>query len=534
MADKADIEAHRQPPRRLQVTLLALYPLAWLVLFAGSNLYWFLPAGLRLGMLWMLPRRDWWKMALLEWSVILVLGVTRGAFETATALAVSAVLPWCIYAVVLRGIGRHGRDTPSREAIPRLLVVGLVAALFTSIVLTATDLNDDGELAASLAAMLGSYALGDFAGVVMVVAVMLALADQWRPDRVAWSALVANGLVLAPLLLMLALHTLPVVEAPVYPLVLALLPVFALAYRFGWRPAAIAFGLLGLGIHALSGPIEALWAPGQSQLLYTVSGSAALLLGVASETQRVQRSALTATVEALFLRRNQMTDIADRMALLQQQERRRIGVELHDQLGQDMTAIATRLRVVERTATEEAVKTGLLSIGRLVDDAHAHLREAINDLHPAVIDRFGLARALCEGPMAEMLRDRGIDYVPEIEGDIDHLNETIAMSLYRICQEAANNCVRHVGSGRFRIAIGLLEGRHDAVVSLAIDDDGGEVPLYKTRTGRGLKSIADRADALGAAYQFNVASGKPRHSLLLRLPPLAGPGTTPTEVTRQA
>lgn len=521
MAGKTDIEAHWQPSRRLQAYLLAAYPLAWVALFGGSSIYWFLPAGLRLGLMWILPRRSWWKMAVVEWSVILAIGIAREAFHTWPALGLATVLPWCLCAVVLRGIGRHGRDTPSREALPRLLVVGLVAAIFTTIALTAIDLNDDGVLSAGLPMMLVSYALGDFAGVVMVVPVMLAVLDQFRSERIAWNTLFANGLVLGPLLVMLSLRALPVIEAPVYPLVLALFPVFGIAYRFGWRPGAIAFGLLGMGLHALGSPLAAQWGPGQLQLLYTVSGCAALLLGVASETQRVQRSALTATVEALFLRRNQMTDVADRMALLQQQERRRIGVELHDQLGQDMTAIATRLRVVERTATEEGVKAGLVSIGRLVDDAHAHLREAINDLHPAVIDRFGLARALCEGPMAEMLRDRGMDYVTEIEGDIDRLNETIAMSLYRICQEAANNCVRHVGAGRFRIAIGLLEGPHDAVVSLAIDDDGGEVPLYKTRTGRGLKSIADRADALGAAYQFNLASGKPRHSLLLRLPPLA-------------
>ena len=533
MVNRVDIEAHRRSPRRIEAYWLALYPVVWVALFAGSNLYWFLPAGLRLGLLWMLPRASWWKMAVVESAAIFVIGMYRGAFESLPALLAASVLPWCLYALVLRGIGRHGRDTPSREALPRLLVVGLVAAVFTTIALTAIDLNDDGVLAAGLPMMLVSYALGDFAGVVMILPVMLALLDQFRPDRIAWNALFANGLVLAPLLVMLGLYTLPVIEAPVYPLVLALFPVFAIAYRFGWRPAAIAFGLLGLGIHALSGSIEALWGPGQLQMLYTVTGCATLLLGVASENQRVQRSVLTATVEALFLRRNQMTDIADRMALLQQQERRRIGVELHDQLGQDMTAIATRLRVVERTASEDNVKAGLASIGRLVDDAHAHLREAINDLHPAVIDRFGLARALCEGPMAEMLRDRGIDYLPQIEGDIDHLNETIAMSLYRICQEAANNCVRHVGGGRFRIAIGLLEGPHDAVVSLTIDDDGGVVPLYKTRTGRGLKSIADRADALGAAYQFNLESGLPRHSLLLRLPPLSAP-LTPAEQAAKA
>ena len=133
MVDRSDIEAHRQPPRRLAAYLLALYPLAWVALFAGSNLYWFLPAGLRLGTLWMLPRKHWWKMAVLEWAAVLGVSLARGRLESTAALVAWTLLPWCLYALVLRGIGRHGRDTPAREALPRLLVVGIVAHSSTAI-----------------------------------------------------------------------------------------------------------------------------------------------------------------------------------------------------------------------------------------------------------------------------------------------------------------------------------------------------------------------------------------------------------------
>src|SRR3546814_6702633 len=80
------------------------------------------------------------------------------------------------------------------------------------------------------------------------------------------------------------------------------------------------------------------------------------------------------------------------MAALQEHESRRIGAELHDQIGQDMTAIATRLRIVELTASNPTVLEGLSSISSLVTTAHGHLREVINELHPAVLDRFGLTR----------------------------------------------------------------------------------------------------------------------------------------------
>ena len=218
--------------------------------------------------------------------------------------------------------------------------------------------------------------------------------------------LLAEGLVLAPLVVVMGLSFLPSIKAPVYPLMLALLPLFGLAYKFGWRQGAIALGLLAVGIYFVTGPLIALWGPGQLQVLIALTSCAALLLGISSETQQVQQKVLSQAVETLTLRRSQLAVAANRMAALQEEERRRIGAELHDQIGQDMTAIATRLRVIERKAIDPSVRDGLASIGLLVSDAHVHLREVINHLHPAVLDRFGLARALADGPFAEMLRDK--------------------------------------------------------------------------------------------------------------------------------
>ena len=329
VGDKSVIEAHSALSRRWELLLLALYPFAWMALFVGSTIFWFLPAGLRLGTLWLLPRRSWWKMAGLEWTAILVLSLSRHVFQSTVGLLASTVLPWCIYALVLRGLGRHDRGLPSRQALPRLIVVGLVAALFTTVLLTAVDLNDDGVLPRGLTAMLASYALGDFVGVVLVVPLLLVLRDQWTPDRHPWDVLLAEGLVLAPLVVLMSLSFLPGIKAPVYPLMLALFPLFGLAYKFGWRQSAVALGLLAIGIHFINGPLVALWGPGQLQVLIALSSCAALLLGISSETQQVQRKVLSQAVESLTLRRSQLAVAANRMAALQEEERRRIGAELH-------------------------------------------------------------------------------------------------------------------------------------------------------------------------------------------------------------
>ena len=497
---------------------LALYPLAWIGLFTGSSIYWFLPAGLRLGVLWLLPRREWWKMAASEWIVIFALSYSRHTYQTPLALLTSTVLPWSIYALAMVMIGRHGRHTPATNAVPRLLACGAMAALLNAIAMTAINLNDSGSPLADLTTSLAGYALGDLAGVVLVLPVLLALSGQWGPDRRRWIDLFAHGLVLAPLAAAMGLSLLPIIEAPVYPLVLALLPVFVIAYRIGWRQGAIAMGLLVPGLLAISGPLAALWDVGQLQVMIATSGCVALLLGVSNENQKAQRTALAATVKALSLRSGQLAGAANRIATLQEEERRRIGAELHDQLGQDMTAIATRLRVVERTAVDPVLREGLASINALVSDAHAHLREAIDHLHPAVLDRFGLGRALSEGPFAELLRDNAIAYECTIIGDVDALTDDIASALYRICQESTTNCVRHGCGGSVHIRLSLVPGEGSSQLTLHIGDAAGILDIDPINEGRGLTNIRDRAQAIGAEYRFDAASGNPRHALQLWWP----------------
>ena len=518
--NKSAIESQSPPWRRPEAAALALYPFAWLGLALVSSMQWFLPAGLRLGTLWLLPRRYWWAMAPIEWATLAAVSTARDRFTTWPGVLAGAVLPWCVYALAMRAIGRHGRGTPSRKALPRLLAAGFLGVIFNAIILTSVDLKDDAGLPAGLPSMLISYALGDFAGIVVIAPIILALRDQFGPDRLRWRALFADGLVLGPLAFaaILILSTRPMSQAPVYPLLLALFPVFAIAYRFGWRQAAIALGILVVGGYMFRAELLHAWAPGQLQLLVTGASCAALLLGVTSETQRAQRDELNANVRALSLRGNQLVQSANRIASLQEEERRRIGAELHDQLGQDMTAIATRLRVVERTAVSAEVREGIASISLLLTDAHTHLREVINHLHPAVLDRFGLARAIAEGPFAEMLRDHGIFYSSRIQGRVEILPDNIASAIYRICQEAATNCARHGCGGRMHIRLMLAIAAPTAELTLEIEDQAGPIEVDPERPGRGLLNIRDRAHAIGADYSFNPESGTPRHALHLWLP----------------
>ena len=192
--------------------------------------------------------------------------------------------------------------------------------------------------------MLVSYALGDFSGCVIVVPLMLALRDHsaagaWaRCSRTGWcwarAGRAGPGQPSGP--------RGAGISAVCRCFRCSASPTASVAAGRVARPAGRRHPLRSTG--ALRGIVGA----GQLQLLVAVAGCAALLLGVAARPRSTAR-ALSATVQALSMRSTQLAEAANRMASLQEQERRRIGAELHDQLGQDMTAIATRLRVVERT-----------------------------------------------------------------------------------------------------------------------------------------------------------------------------------------
>ncbi|HZW18400.1 MAG TPA: MASE1 domain-containing protein [Luteimonas sp.] len=520
LPENATIETQSPWWRRPAVIGLALYPAAWMALLAASNTLWFLPAGLRLGTLWLLPRRLWPVMAGVEVATLLAWNAIGLDYANPVNLVLGAVLPWCVYATVLRGIGRHGRGTPAVKALPRLFAVAFVAAVFNSILLTAIDLDDSGMLGAGLPATLVSFALGDFAGSVLLVPIMLALAEQVGPKRHPWPELAAWGVAVAPAAIVLALALLPAIEAPIYPLAMALLPLFLLAHRYGWRATAVAYGLLCVTLIVVPLPFASALQPGQLPLLMGMAGCAALLLGVATDALRTQRREMDEIVRALRRRGVELTLAANRMAVLQEQERRRIGVELHDQIGQDMTAIATRLRIVELTASNPEVLKGLSSISSLITSAHGHLREVIDKLHPAVLDRFGLSRAIAAGPFLELLRDHGVLYTSRVQGRVDQLPDNIASALYRICQEAVTNGARHGCGGRMHIRLVLLPSPAASELILEIEDHAGAIAVDPERPGRGLLNIRDRADAIDADYRFNPDSGMPRHwvHLWVRLP----------------
>jgi PAS domain S-box-containing protein len=203
-----------------------------------------------------------------------------------------------------------------------------------------------------------------------------------------------------------------------------------------------------------------------------------------------------------------LQDVSERKqlerAILQavNREQYRIGNDLHDGLGQELTGIALMLRGVAGRLTTEypVILPEVESITRLVSNAIENTRALARGLSPVNLERGGLQDAL-EGLAMNAMELYGVQVVfsHRLQAAAKPLGAELANHLYRIAQEAVRNAVRHGQARTIRLHLAVARAK----VSLAITDDGIGLPEQAMdATGMGLKIMRYRARMLGGEVHF--------------------------------
>ena len=191
-------------------------------------------------------------------------------------------------------------------------------------------------------------------------------------------------------------------------------------------------------------------------------------------------------------------DSALRALAAQENERRRIARELHDEVGQALTAAMLRLDRVEVEEAKEGLRTALEEV-----------REIARRLRPEALDDLGLRNAL-RALVAAVARKARLDVTPEIQAHLPPLTPEQELVVYRVAQEALTNALRHADASALRFS---LRSETDEVVLAVADDDRGFDP-ERVSSASGIRGMRERALLVRARLEVDSILG---HGTVVRL-----------------
>jgi two-component system sensor histidine kinase UhpB len=219
--------------------------------------------------------------------------------------------------------------------------------------------------------------------------------------------------------------------------------------------------------------------------------------------------------------------LSQRYLQIQEDERRFLARELHDELGQSLNAIkidAVNIRdamhvrdtITARGAVNADVTTSdLTEVSRsaqaIIDvssKVYEVVRSLLRRLRPVALDELGLASAVQFSVEEWQRRHKGVDCVLSIDGEFEGLNEDVNITAYRFVQECLTNVARHAKAQRVEVSL----RRHIANsgpnrLELFVDDNGRGVDLAVPRSGLGLIGLRERVDALGGRFEITGTPG---------------------------
>lgn len=195
----------------------------------------------------------------------------------------------------------------------------------------------------------------------------------------------------------------------------------------------------------------------------------------------------------------------------QEEERKRLARELHDDSAQTLAAVLMTLKAAEDAlpAAPDDARRALSRSRSQLEGALREIRKAIMNLRPSALDDLGLAAAV-RWYAEEHLRPHSIEVGIEVGGDERRATGAVATAVFRIVQEAVSNVIRHSGARRAMIS---LEFGRSAVVAVIEDDGVGFAPddlRQPDASGRGLGLIGmrERAELFGGVVEIKSGSGR--------------------------
>jgi glucose-6-phosphate-specific signal transduction histidine kinase len=198
--------------------------------------------------------------------------------------------------------------------------------------------------------------------------------------------------------------------------------------------------------------------------------------------------------------------LSQKYLLVQEEERRNLARELHDELGQCLNAIkldavAIRDMSCSKQPEIEAGANAIIELSARVYDA---VRGIMQRLRPAALDALGLHDAVGHLVGQWQRRNAAVECRLETSGDLSDLGEVVNITVYRLVQECLTNVAKHAQA---RLVTVTLERTSEDMVRIAVCDDGCGMDLHAKRTGLGLVGLRERVEALRGRLRIESTPG---------------------------
>ncbi len=233
-------------------------------------------------------------------------------------------------------------------------------------------------------------------------------------------------------------------------------------------------------------------------------GTAYRIAGVAEDITERRRAEQALRDQATRLQR-----LSRRLREVEEAERRRISHELHDRIGQSLSALSLSVDLIRPELDKRGNKAAKLRLDAaqgLIETTITQVRDLMAELHPPALDDYGLFAALRH--YADTFADgAGVPIAATGEDIVPRLAPDIEMALFRIAQEALVNAAKHSGARRIEVSLSAEAGK----VTLIVADNGrgfDTTGLGTKRASWGLSIMRERAETIGAELRVESIPGR--------------------------
>lgn len=217
-----------------------------------------------------------------------------------------------------------------------------------------------------------------------------------------------------------------------------------------------------------------------------------------------QRKMIANQEEKRKMQTDKQQELLRAILATQESERKRLAEDLHDSVGQVLSAIKLNLHRLENFCTQDEKVSNLLSNTRnLVDESIQEIRSIIQNVRPPLLTDFGLQEAL-KDLCYKIQQNTGIEVNCKNDTGNERFSAEIEITLYRIIQELFGNTIKHAEAKNVQIYFHLEDG----LIYLRYTDDGKGFDLKEEKNGSGLKNMESRASFIHGKINYQSAINK--------------------------